>query len=400
MAIERTQVGIVGAGPAGLFLAHLLARAGIESVVVESRSREYVEGRIRAGVLEQGTADLIGELGLGARMAREALIHEGIEIRFAGAGHRIDFPSLTGGKRITVYGQHELVKDLIAARIERGGSIRFEAGDVGVHGIDGPSPTIRFSEHGEPREIACDFIAGCDGFHGVCRDAIPAGLLKAYERVYPFAWLGILTESRPASDELIYSHSDRGFALLSMRSPTVSRLYVQCDPDDDLAEWPDERVWEELRRRTAIADGGFSIPEGPVLQKSITPMRSFVVEPMQHGRLFLAGDAAHIVPPTGAKGLNLAVADVRCLTGALAAWYATKATTLLDGYSARCLKRIWKAQRFSWWMTTMLHLNPQDSAFDRRRQLAELDYVTSSRAAMTALAENYVGLPFEADAAG
>ncbi len=395
MTAEHTQVCIIGAGPAGLFLAHLLARAGIDSIILEDRSRAYVEGRIRAGVLEQGTVDLMVEMGLGGRMQREGLVHEGIEIRFARAGHRIDFPSLTGGKRIVVYGQQEVVKDLVAARLSAGGAVRFEVADVSVHDIAGERPRVRYSEGGEPREIACDFIAGCDGFHGVCRAAIPAGVLTAYERVYPFAWLGMLTESRPASEELVYSYSDRGFALLTIRSPTVSRLYVQCDPDDDLAAWPDERVWEELQRRTAIVDGSFRVPEGPVLQKGITPMRSFVVEPMQYGRLFLAGDAAHIVPPTGAKGLNLAVADVRFLTEALVAWYRNGATTLVDGYSARCLRRIWKALRFSWWMTTMLHLNTADSAFDRRRQLAELDYVTGSRAAMTALAENYVGLPFE-----
>ena len=395
MAAERTQVCIIGAGPAGLFLGHLLARAGIDSIVLEDRSRAYVEGRVRAGVLEQGTVDLMNETGLGERMRREGLVHEGIEIRFAGKGHRIDFPSLTGGKRIVVYGQQEVVKDLVAARLSVGGALRFEVADVSIHDIAGERPRVRYTEHGEHREIACDFIAGCDGFHGVSRAVIPAGVLTAYERVYPFAWLGMLTESRPASEELIYSYSDRGFALLTMRSPKVSRLYVQCDPDDDLAAWPDERVWEELRKRTLTSDGAFRIPEGPVLQKSITPMRSFVVEPMQYGRLFLAGDAAHIVPPTGAKGLNLAVTDVRILTAALAAHYRDGSKALLDGYSARCLRRIWKAQRFSWWMTTMLHLNTADSAFDRRRQLAELDYVAGSRAAMTALAENYVGLPFE-----
>ena len=399
MTVERTEVGIVGAGPAGLFLAHLLARAGIDSIVIERHTRAYVESRIRAGVLEQGTADLISEMGLGARMAREALIHNGIEIRFAGRGHRIDFPSLTDGKRITVYGQHEVVKDLIAARLEASGALHFEVERVGIHDIAGEQPRICYVENGEAREVACDFIAGCDGFHGICRPAIPDGALTVYERDYPFAWLGVLTESQPASEELIYAHSERGFALLSMRSPTLSRLYLQCDPGDDLTAWPDERVWEELQRRTATADGRFRIPEGQVLQKGITPMRSFVAEPMRFGRMFLAGDAAHIVPPTGAKGMNLAVADVRCLSEALTAWYRKGEATLLDGYSARCLRRVWKAQRFSWWMTTMLHLNPADGAFDRRRQIAELDYVTSSRAAMTALAENYVGLPFESGVA-
>lgn len=395
MTVTRTEVGIVGAGPAGLLLSHLLAREGIGSVVIEDKSREHVENRIRAGVLEQGTADLLAAAGVGARMKREGLIHKGIEIRFGGQGHRIDFPSLTG-KAITVYGQQEVVRDLIAVRLADGGDIRFEVSDVALKDIDVETPRIVYRKDDAGHEIACDFIAGCDGFHGVCRDAIPDGVLTAYERVYPFAWLGILAESTQASEELVYAHSERGFALLSMRSPTLSRLYVQCAPDDDLAEWPDDRVWEELQARTALGGGGFRVPEGPVLQKGITPMRSFVVEPMQHGRLYLAGDAAHIVPPTGAKGMNLAVADVRCLTEALTAWYHRGDASLLAGYSARCLKRVWKAQRFSWWMTTMLHLHPGDNPFDRRRQVAELDYVTSSRAAMTTLAENYVGLPFEA----
>jgi p-hydroxybenzoate 3-monooxygenase len=395
MTVTRTEVGIVGAGPAGLLLSHLLAREGIGSIIVEDKSRDYVENRIRAGVLEQGTVDLLADAGVGERMKREGLIHEGIEIRFDGGGHRIDFPALTGGKAITVYGQQELVKDLIAARLANGGDIRFEVEGVALRDIDGDAPRIAYRKDGAEHEIACDFIAGCDGFHGICRDTIPDGVLTAYERVYPFAWLGVLAETPPASDELVYAHSPRGFALLSMRSSTLSRLYVQCDPGDDISAWPDERVWEELQSRTALKDCGFRVPEGPVLQKGITPMRSFVAEPMQHGRLYLAGDAAHIVPPTGAKGMNLAVADVRCLTERLAAWYRRGDKTLLEAYSARCLRRVWKAQRFSWWMTTMLHLHPGDTPFDRRRQIAELDYVTTSRAAMTTLAENYVGLPFE-----
>lgn len=397
---ERTQVGIVGAGPAGLLLSHLLARAGIESVVVEDRSRDYVENRIRAGVLEQGTVDMLNQTGLGERMAREGLIHNGIEIRFNRHAHRIDFPALTGGKRITVYGQHEVVKDLIAARLADGGAIHFEAGGVGIHGLDGDGnrTRIEFRKLEQETRIECDFIAGCDGFHGVCRPSVGDGVLTTYERVYPFAWLGILSQSTPPSDEVTYTHHDRGFALLSMRSPTLSRLYLQCDPDEDIDNWPDARIWEELQRRAAIADSDVLVEEGPILQKGITPMRSFVTEPMQHGRLFLAGDAAHIVPPTGAKGMNLAVADVRYLTEALAAFYRKGTTALLDAYSGRCLGRIWKAQRFSWWMTTMLHINPDDSPFDRRRQIAELDYVTSSEAAMRALAENYVGLPFDGPA--
>jgi p-hydroxybenzoate 3-monooxygenase len=394
MTTIRTQVGIVGAGPAGLLLSHLLARQGIESVILENRSRDYVENRIRAGVLEQATVDLLNATGLGERMRREGLIHEGIEIRFGGRGHHIDFPKLTG-KAITVYGQQEVVKDLIAARLADGGAIHFEVGDVSLAGLDGERPSIRFAKDGRSEEIVCDFIAGCDGFHGVSRPTIPQGVLTAYEKTYPFAWLGILSQSPPASHELIYAHHERGFALLSMRSPTLSRLYLQCDPEDDIANWPDDRIWEELQRRTATQDGRFRIPEGPVLQKGITPMRSFVCEPMQFGRLYLAGDAAHIVPPTGAKGMNLAAADVHYLTEALSAWYRDGATDLMKTYSARCLRRVWKAQRFSWWMTTMLHLDPAASPFDRRRQIAELDYVTVSEAAMRTLAENYVGLPFD-----
>jgi p-hydroxybenzoate 3-monooxygenase len=395
MTVTRTEVGIVGAGPAGLLLSHLLAHAGIGSVVIEARSRAHVENRIRAGVLEQGTVDLLTEAGLGARMAVEGLVHDGIEIRFAGRRHRIDFPALADGRRITVYGQQEIVKDLIAARLAEGGDIRFEAAAVTLRDVDGEAPRIVYRKDGAEHEIACDYIAGCDGFHGVCRDSIPEGLITAYERVYPFAWLGILAECPPASDELVYAHGERGFALLSMRSPTVSRLYVQCAPDDDLAAWPDDRVWEELQARTTLHGGGPRIPEAPVLQKGITGMRSFVAEPMQYGRLFLAGDAAHIVPPTGAKGMNLAVADIRALGEALSAWYRRGDGSLLRSYSFRCLRRVWKAQRFSWWMTTMLHLHPNDTPFDRRRQLAELDYVTTSRAAMTTLAENYVGLALD-----
>jgi p-hydroxybenzoate 3-monooxygenase len=387
----RTQVGIVGAGPAGLVLGELLARAGIDTVIVERHDRRAIEERIRAGVIEHWAAALLDELGLGARMRREGLVHHGIELRFEGRGHRIDFPSLTGGKGVVVYGQHEVVKDVVAARLSADRPLMFEVSDTRVEGLDTDHPTIRFVHEGEETELSCDFVAGCDGFHGVCRPAIPAGVLTAYERVYPFGWLGILAEAPPSSEELIYAWSERGFALASMRSPTISRLYVQCPPDDELATWPDARIWDELHRRLAM--DGFSLTEGPVLQKSITAMRSFVVEPMQHGRLFLAGDAAHIVPPTGAKGMNLALADVLVLSRALSAFYGAGRTDLLEAYSATCLRRIWKAQRFSWWMTSMLHLFDGDGAFDRRRQLAELDYVTSSTAAATALAENYVGLP-------
>ena len=389
----RTQVGIVGAGPAGLVLGELLARAGIDAVIVERQDRARIEERIRAGVIEHWAAALLDELGLGARLRSEGLVHHGIELRFGGAGHRIDFPSLTGGKGVVVYGQHEVVKDVVAARLAAGRPLLFEVSDTRVEGIETDRPVIRFVHDGEEVELSCDFIAGCDGFHGVCRPAIPAGVLTAYERVYPFGWLGILAEAPPSSEEWIYAWSERGFALASMRSPTISRLYVQCPPDDDVAEWSDDRIWDELHQR--LAADGFRLTEGKVLQKSITAMRSFVVEPMRHGRLFLAGDAAHIVPPTGAKGMNLALADVLVLSRALEAFYRDGATDRLDAYSDTCLRRIWKAQRFSWWMTSMLHLFDDGTPFDRRRQRAELDYVTSSTAAATALAENYVGLPIE-----
>jgi len=390
----KTQVGIVGAGPAGLGLSHLLAQAGIESVVLESQAQQYIEERVRAGVLEQGTVDLLNELGLGERMMRQGLMHYGVELRFDGRGHRIDFKELTGGKGVMIYAQHEVIKDLVAARLSAGGEILFETKNVSVHGLDGEKPVIRFVRNGVAQELVCDFVAGCDGFHGVCRETIPSGVLKIYERDYPFGWLGILAEAPPASHELIYANHERGFALLSMRSPKISRLYLQCEPDEDLNEWPDARIWEELHKRFATQDG-FKLTEGPVIQKGVTGMRSFVVEPMQFGRLFLAGDSAHIVPPTGAKGLNLAVADVRVLARGLKEFYANGERELLERYSEICLRRVWKVQRFSWWMTSMLHKFPEDSEFDRRRQMAELDYVTTSRAASTTLAENYVGLPME-----
>jgi len=394
----RTQVAIIGAGPAGLLLSCLLARAGIDSILIENRSREHVESRIRAGVLEQGTVDVLTRAGLGARLAREGLVHHGIEIRFQGRGHRVDFPKLTG-RSITVYGQHEVVKDLIADRLAAAADLRFDVSEVAVEGFAEDLPRVRFEQSGTAQEIRCDFIAGCDGFHGICRPSIPSGRLTTFERAYPFAWLGILAAASPASPELIYAHSSRGFALLSMRSPSLSRLYLQCEPETDLADWPDARIWEELQRRTAGADGSFRIPEGEILRRGVTPMRSFVVEPMRCGRLILAGDAAHIVPPTGAKGMNLAVADVSYLAEALVEFYRTGSTRELDGYSERCLRRVWRIQRFSWWMTTMLHLDPAATDFDQRRQIAELDYVTSSDAAMRSLAENYVGLPLEQDGA-
>src|SRR5271170_8105299 len=395
----RTQVGIVGAGPAGLVLSHLLHLQGIESVVIEARSRQYVEERVRAGVLEQGTADLLTEAGVGARLKREGLIHHGIELRFGGRGHRIDLQELAGGRGVIIYPQNKVVADLFDARQAAGGRVFVEAEDVSVHDFDDASaaakPKIRFRAGGELHEFTCDFIAGCDGFHGVCRPSIPAGALAIYDRVYPFGWLGILAEAPPSSEELIYAYHERGFALLSMRTPTIGRLYIQCKPEEDINEWPDARIWQELNLRLASSDPNWKLTEGKVLQKGVTGMRSFVVEPMQYGRLFLAGDAAHIVPPTGAKGMNLAISDVRVLARALAEFCTSGKRSLLEDYSKICLRRVWKVQRFSWWMTSMLHLFDTNNAFDQRRQLAELDYVTSSRAASQTLVENYVGLPME-----
>jgi p-hydroxybenzoate 3-monooxygenase len=391
---RRTQVGIVGAGPAGLMLSHLLHLAGIESVVLEARGRKYVEERVRAGLLEQGTVNLLVETGVGERLKRLGLTHHGIELRFGGRGHRVDLSGLTGGGTVTIYAQHEVIKDLIAARIAAGGEIVFEAGDVSIQDFDGAAPKIRYLADGDLNELSCDFIAGCDGFHGICRPAIPAGALTTYDRIYPFAWLGILAEARPSSDELIYAYHQRGFALQSMRSPEITRLYLQCAADDDLNQWPDEKIWDELQLRLAAGDG-WKLNRGTVIQKGVTEMRSFVVEPMQYGTLFIAGDAAHIVPPTGAKGLNLAIADVRVLARALIDYYGSGNRELLTKYSELCLRRVWKVQRFSWWMTSMLHQFGHENAFDQRRQLAELDYVTSSRAAAQTLAENYVGLPME-----
>jgi len=386
----RTQVGIVGAGPAGLLLAHLLHLAGIESVVLESRSREYVENRIRAGVLEQPVEQLLTDAGVGTRMHAEGLVHEGVILRALGRDHRIDFRALTG-KHVMVYSQHKVVQDLIARRLADGGPILFEAEDVAVHDIDSTTPRITFRHDGQTRTLHCDIIAGCDGFHGICRDAIPAAALTTYERDYPFAWLGILADAAPSSDELIYAGHDNGFALLSMRSPTVSRLYLQCAPDEDLANWSDDRIWSELATR--LGRDGFTLRDGPITQRGITAMRSFVVEPMQFGRLFLAGDAAHIVPPTGAKGLNLAAADVTVLTRAITAFHRTGSTAELDAYSATCLRRVWRAQRFSWWLTSLLHRFDDLSPFEQRAKIAELDALFTSEAQSTALAEVYVGLP-------
>ena len=390
----RTQVGIVGAGPAGLVLSHLLHQQGIDSVVLECRSREYVQERVRAGVLEQNTVDLLSRAGLGERMKREGLVHHGIELRFNAAGHRIDFKELTG-KGITIYAQAEVVKDLIDARSAANGKIFFEVENVSIHNFNTEHPSIHFQSSGENVSLECDFIAGCDGFHGICRPSIPAGVLTTYEREYPFAWLGILAQAPPSSHELIYAYHDRGFALLSMRSPQLSRLYLQVKPDENITEWPEERIWQELHTRLEAKH--WSLTEGAILQKGVTGMRSFVVEPMQCGRLFLAGDAAHIVPPTGAKGLNLAVSDVQVLAKAFTDFYASGSNSALQNYSQTCLRRVWKVQRFSWWMTSMLHKFPHEDAFDHRRQLAELDYLTSSHAASQSLAENYVGLPMEED---
>jgi p-hydroxybenzoate 3-monooxygenase len=389
----RTQIGIVGAGPAGLLLSERLRMFGIDSVVLERRDRAYVEGRIRAGVLEQGTVDLLNDCGCGERMAREGLVHGGIEISLDGRRRRIDFPALTGGKTVHIYGQTEVVKDLIKSRRAAGGPILFEARDVTPGDIQSEKPCLRFVHEGATKTLRCDFIAGCDGFHGVCRHSFPESVQKTYECLYPFAWLGILAEAPPISKELIYARHERGFALCSMRSPTISRNYIQCAPDEDLADWPDDRIWEEISLRLG-PDGKELVHDGPVRDKSVTPMRSFVSEPLRSGRLFLAGDAAHIVPPTGAKGLNLAASDVYYLSEAFREYYKSGRQDLLDGYSGKALDRVWKAQRFSWWMTSMLHRFPDDQDFQNRLHRAELDYVLSSTAAMTSLAENYVGLPY------
>ena len=387
----RTQVAIIGAGPAGLMLSHLLHLCGIESVVLENRDRAYVEKRQRAGVLEQPTVDLLRASGVGERLDREGLVHHGLFLQFAGSRHRIDMSDLTDGQAITVYGQHEVVKDLIAARLAAGGQIFFEVQNVALHDITGTQPRVQFRHDGETHQLACDVIAGCDGSHGVSRRSIPDGMLTIYQRTYPIGWLGILAAVAPSTHELIYAHHTRGFALHSMRSPSLSRLYVQCDPADDLADWPDQRIWAELHARLETADG-WKLEEGPIVERGITGMRSYVVSPMQYGRLFLAGDVAHVVPPTGAKGMNLAVADVRVLAEALAAWYDTGTTRLLDTYSDTCLRRVWRAEHFSWWMTSLLHRFPGDDSFGEQLQLSQLRYVISSRAAATSLAENYVGL--------
>jgi p-hydroxybenzoate 3-monooxygenase len=390
----KTRVGIVGAGPAGLMLSHLLHRAGIESVVLERQTRDYIERRVRAGVLEQATVDLINQSGLGERMRREGMTHHGIHLRFGGSSHRIDFGELTGGRGVTVYGQQEVVKDLVSERLRVGGEIRFSVDQLSVHDVDTPTPRIRFTSDGEAHELECEFVVGCDGSHGVCRRAIPDGVLTVFERSYPFAWLGILAEAAPSHDELIYAFHDRGFALFSMRSPKLTRLYLQVAPEERIEDWSDTAIWSELHTRLET-DDGWRPNEGPIVEKVVTGMRSSVIEPMQYGRLFLAGDAAHIVPPTGAKGMNLAIADVRVLASALATYVDTGDTGLLEAYSRTCLGRVWRAEHFSWWMTSMLHRFPSDDAFQTRMQRAQLEYVVRSRAASASLAENYVGMPMD-----
>ena len=385
----RTQVGIIGAGPAGLLLAQMLQQRGIDSVVLEARSRAHVESRIRAGLLEQGSVETMTEAGVADRLHREALVHHGLDLRFRGQDHRVDLSGLTGGKAVTIYGQQEAVKDMIAIRLAAGLPLHFEVDDVAIHDIATTRPRVTWRQDGAAHVLDCDVIAGCDGFHGICRPAIPTADLRIFDRIYPFAWLGILAKARPMSEELIYARHADGFALATMRSTTISRLYLQCAPDEDLAAWSDDRIWSALRHRL-----GDTLEQGPILQRGVTAMRSFVAEPMRHGRLFLAGDAAHIVPPTGAKGMNLAIADVRVLVRALERFFAGQGEALMNSYSATCLDRVWKVQRFSWWMTQLLHRYDDGDAFEDRIRLAELDYLAGSTAALTTLAENYVGLPY------
>lgn len=392
MSITRTQVAIIGAGPSGLLLGALLHRSGIDAVIVEQRSAEYVLGRIRAGVLEQTAVELLEQAGVADRLHREGLPHDGVELAFDGQLHRIDLHALTG-KRVTVYGQTEVTQDLMDARAAGGLATVYEASEVSVHGFDGDAPVVRYRSNGREHTIACDFIAGCDGYHGVTRASVPAGAIATYERVYPFGWLGVLADVPPARAELVYANHERGFALCSQRSRTRSRYYVQCSLDDRAEQWSDAAFWDELRRRLP-AEVAERVTTGASIEKSIAPLRSFVAEPMRFGRLFLAGDAAHIVPPTGAKGLNLAASDVGYLARALVEHYLDKSSAGLDAYSERCLRRIWKAERFSWWFTSLMHRFPDTGAFGQKIQHAELDYLVGSHAASTAMAENYVGLPF------
>ncbi|TXH62223.1 MAG: 4-hydroxybenzoate 3-monooxygenase [Burkholderiaceae bacterium] len=388
----RTQVAIIGAGPSGLLLGAQQAKAGVDAVILEAKSPDYVLGRIRAGVLEQVTVDLLDAVGVGERMHREGLVHGGFELAFGGGRHRIDMKTLTGGKQVMVYGQTEVTRDLMADRAAKGLTTVYEAANVSLHDFDGAQPRVRYQKDGTTHELECDFIAGCDGYHGVSRASVPAGALQTFERVYPFGWLGILSDTPPVSHELIYSNHERGFALCSMRSMTRSRHYVQCSLDDKVENWSDDAFWDELRRRLD-PEAAETLVTGPSIEKSIAPLRSFVAEPMRFGRLFLAGDAAHIVPPTGAKGLNLAATDVSYLGGALAEFYCDKSSAGIDSYSQRCLRRIWRAERFSWWFTNLMHKFPETGAFGQKMQAAELDYLVNSVAASTTMAENYVGLP-------
>ena len=388
----KVQVAIIGAGPSGLLLGALLHQAGVDAVILEAKTPEYVLGRIRAGVLEQVSVDLLDTVGVGERMHREGLVHGGFELCFGGARHRIDMKKLTGGKQVMVYGQTEVTRDLMDARLAAGLTTIYEAADVSLHDFDGPTPRVRYRKDGATHEIECDFIAGCDGFHGVSRASVPAGAIRNFERVYPFGWLGVLSDTPPVAHELIYSNHERGFALCSMRSMTRSRHYVQCSLDDKVEQWSDDAFWDELRRRLDPA-AAESLVTGPSIEKSIAPLRSFVAEPMRFGRLFLAGDAAHIVPPTGAKGLNLAASDVSYLGSAITEYYQERSSAGIDGYSQRCLRRIWRAERFSWWFTNLMHKFPETGEFGQKMQAAELDYLVNSVAASTTMAENYVGLP-------
>lgn len=393
MIKHRTQVGIVGAGPAGLLLSHILHLNGIESIVLERNSREDVEAIIKAGVLEQGTVDLMNQIGAGERMMKEGFHHDGIVLRFDGKDKRIDFPSLTDGKKVTIYAQHDVLKDLIKLRLATNGQIHFGTQDLSVHDLERTDPKIRYRDaQGVLHEITCDYVAGCDGTQGVCRSAIPPSDLKVYERLYPFGWFGILCKAPPSSDELIYAMHKRGFVLVSTRSPDIQRMYFQCSPTEKIDEWSDDRIWAEFRARLRTRDG-WEPKEGPIFSRTVIGMRSMVVEPMRYGRLLLAGDSAHVVPPTGAKGLNLAASDAQILANAFVAHYSRKGGDLLDEYSETALRRVWKATRFSWWMTSMLHTFPGSDEFQNRLQIAELDYLTGSRVASAALAENYVGLP-------
>ena len=386
---DHTQIAIIGAGPAGLVISHLLHLQGIESVILERRSRDFVEKRLRAGLLEQRTVDLLVSTGVGERLKREAMVHTGVNFQFEGARHRIPLDELTPGRHVTIYGQQEVVKDLIAARLAAGGVIHFEAEVDSFQGLEGAHPVVRYRQNGETKELHADYVAGCDGFHGVCRGTVPAK--NVYEKIYPFAWLGILAQVAPSCEELIYARHERGFALHTMRTPKLTRLYLQCPVEDTVDQWSDDRIWSELRARMNIP--GWSLEDGPILDKSITEMRSFVQEPMQHGRMYLAGDSAHIVPPTGAKGMNLAIADARVLTAAFVEFYKSGKNEPLSRYTAECLPRVWRAQHFSWWWTTLFHrFDDEDAAFQQQLQVSQLRYMISSRSALTSMAENYVGL--------